>query len=150
MTLARLLLSVHIIAVAAWLGASLALLMVGPRLVASGAETAHSFYQAVLTMSKQYYNVAGVVVLATGVGMVLNDQARWESTFVSIGFLAVIIGAVMGPAYFIPQFRQGAEVAAAGDAGAAVARWGRVRSGLVIDVTVLVVTIVAMVSRWGL
>lgn len=149
MTMTGLLLTVHILGVAAWLGASLSMLTAGGGQVAAGAESAAGFYTAALGLARKYYNAAGVIVLATGVAMVSRGQAEWSSSFVSLGFLAVIIGALMGPVYFGPRFRAGIEAATAGDQGLIAAAWSKVKIGLFIDIALLVVTILAMVHRWG-
>ncbi|MCP3988921.1 MAG: hypothetical protein GY724_07595 [Actinomycetia bacterium] len=150
MSLSGSLLAAHIIAVAGWLGASLVLLTVGRSLAAAGTDVTGGFFRACLSLSKRYYNIAGVIVALSGVAMVLNGQAEWGSTFISIGFLAVIIGAVMGPTVFSRLFSSGIEAADAGDGPATRAVWAKVQGGLVIDITVVIITIAAMVERWGL
>ncbi|MCP4959243.1 MAG: hypothetical protein GY925_08260, partial [Actinomycetia bacterium] len=47
-------------------------------------------------------------------------------------------------------FSSGIEAADAGDGPATRAVWAKVQGGLVIDITVVIITIAAMVERWGL
>jgi len=142
----------HIVAVAAWLGANLVQAFMASRTRNAGRAERRWWVETQGAMARAYYNVAGIVVLATGIALVLDDQrpGEFSSTFVSIGFAAVIIGAVLGIVVFGPGSRK---IAAAIDAGdEATERALDTRLGLfgAVDTLVVVVTIAAMVGKWGL
>ncbi len=145
------LLVLHIIGVAAWLGGNLVLAFVGPRIGSAEATTRVWWAETQGAMARVLYNIAGILVLVTGVGLVLDsDFFEFSNMFVSIGFLAVIIGAVLGMAVFGPGSRALAAAIRDGDAEAERAVSARLTAFGVLDTIVVVVTIVAMVAKWGL
>jgi uncharacterized membrane protein len=144
------LLVLHIIAVAAWLGANLTLGFAGS--TTRDADRAARRWWAVTQgqMSRVYYNLAGVVVLLSGVGLVLVDSPyEFSDVFVSVGFLAVIVGLVLGVFQFGPGTRALVEAIDAGDEAAEHRLNSRLALVGMVDSLVLVVAIVAMVARWG-
>ena len=145
------LLVLHIIGVAAWLGGNLVLAFVGPRIGSAEATTRVWWAETQGAMARVLYNIAGILVLVTGVGLVLDsDFFEFSNMFVSIGFLAVIIGAVLGMAVFGPGSRALAAAIRDGDAEAERAVSARLTAFGVLDTIVVVVTIVAMIAKWGL
>jgi hypothetical protein len=146
--MANVLLILHIIGVAIWLGGNAVLAFMGPRTASAPADVRIWWEDAQGAMARVLYNVAGILVLVTGVAMVLNDQAEFSDMFVGIGFLAIIIGAVLGMAVFGPGSRKLSASIAEGDAAAAASITTRLTAFGIIDTLVIVVTIVAMVSRW--
>ena len=145
------LLVLHIIGVAIWLGANGVLAFAGPRAASAGPEVRAWWSDTQGAMARVLYNIAGILVLLTGVGLVLDsDFIEFSDMFVSIGFLAVIIGAVLGMAVFGPGSRALAEAIRDGDAEAERSVTGRLATFGVIDTLVLVIAIVSMVSKWGL
>ena len=97
-------------------------------------------------------NVAGVLVLLTGIALVLeSDFIDFSEPFVGIGFLAIILGAVLGMAVFGPGSRTLAQV----DPGTATpqaeaAETSKLTTFGIVDTLVVVVTIGAMVGHWGM
>lgn len=145
------LLILHIIGVAIWLGGNIVLAFVGPRIGSAEAATRVWWAQTQGAMARVLYNVAGILVLITGVGLVIdNNVVEFSSMFVSIGFLAVIVGAVLGMAVFGPGSRQLAAAIEEGDADAERAITARLTAFGALDSIVVVITIVAMVGKWGL
>lgn len=106
------LLWIHIVAAATWFGGALAIMFLAPK-VGTG-DGGSKFYTAWVDMGRKIFSPAAVVVLATGIGMVIDAGISFGATFVSIGFLAVIVGAGLGMGYYAPQ---GRKVVAALDAG---------------------------------
>ena len=145
------LLVLHIIGVATWLGGNMVLAFVGPRIGSAEASTRVWWAETQGAMARVLYNIAGILVLVTGVGLVLDsDFFEFSNMFVSIGFLAVIIGAVLGMAVFGPGSRALAAAIRDGDAEAERTVSARLTAFGVLDTIVVVVTIVAMVAKWGL
>lgn len=149
MSWSELLLVVHIVAVAAWLGANLVQAYLAGRTRRAGVAERRWWVETQGAMARVYYSVAGVVVLVTGVLMVLDDRAEFSDAFVSIGFAAIIIGIVLGVAVFGPGSRRLAAAIDAGDAATERALDTRLGIFGVVDTLVVVVTIAAMVGKWG-
>lgn len=144
------LLVLHILGVATWFGANMVLAFAGPRAAHATADTRRWWAETQGSMARVLYNVAGVLVLITGVGLVLDGDISFGSTFVTVGFLAVIIGAVLGMAVFGPGTRKLAEAIEAGDEATEKSLNGRLAVFGAIDSLVLVFAIAAMVGKWGL
>jgi uncharacterized membrane protein len=145
------LLVLHILGVATWFGANMVLAFAGPRAAHATAETRRWWAETQGSMARVLYNVAGILVLITGVGLVLDsDFVAFSDTFVTVGFLAVIIGAVLGMAVFGPGTRKLADAIEAGDETTEKSLNSRLAVFGAIDSLVLVFTIAAMVGKWGL
>jgi len=143
------LLTIHIVCVAAWLGGNLTLAFAGS-MVRTADVGARRWWAATQTsMARTYYNIAGILVLVTGLGLVFDGPYEFSNAFVSIGFLAVIIGALLGIFVFGPSGRELVAAIDSGDTAAESALNSRLAFAGVIDTLVLVVTIVAMVGHWG-
>ncbi|MDP1818668.1 MAG: hypothetical protein Q8K58_02090 [Acidimicrobiales bacterium] len=96
MTTRALLLTLHIVSVAGWLGADFVVHALSPRLhrEAEGVQAAWAGMQA--WMHERYYPVVAVAVLATGILLVLDGDWSWSAGFIWVGVGAVVIGAVLG------------------------------------------------------
>lgn len=143
------LLILHIIGVAVWLGGNAVMAFVGPRTATAPADVRIWWADAQGAIARVLSNVAGILVLITGIGMVLNDQGQFSDAFVGIGFLAIIIGAVLGMAVFGPGTRALSAAIKAGDTAEEAAVTRRLTTFGLIDTLVVVVTIGAMVGHWG-
>jgi len=140
----------HIFLAAAWIGGGLAVGFLLPRMQKSGAAAATAFFKGYEAMGKIYFNVAGIGVLITGILLVLDsDLYEFETTFVVIGIIAVVIGALLGMAGFGPLGRKMLTAYDADDAGAVKALTGRFSLYGVLDSVILIVALVAMVYKWG-
>src|ERR1700753_2983420 len=113
------LLVLHILGAATWLGCNVAQAFMGTRVASASAETRLWFAESGEKMAKIVYNAAGIVVLVTGLIMVIGSHDpggySFQSTFVSIGLLAVIIGAALGITVFAPKNRALAAAIRSGD-----------------------------------
>ena len=144
-----LLLVIHILAVAAWIGGGLALGFLAPRLSARGSETARNLYATYESMGKIYFNIAGVTVLLSGILLVLDGVYEFEDTFVIVGIVIVVIGALIGAFGFGPTAQKIVAAYDADDASAVASLTRRFSIIGVVDSLVLVVAVVAMVYKWG-
>jgi uncharacterized membrane protein len=144
------LLVLHILGVATWFGANMVLAFAGPRAAHASAETRRWWAETQGSMARVLYNVAGILVLVTGVGLVLDSGVSFGSTFVTVGFLAVIIGAVLGMAVFGPGTRRLAAAIDSGDEATEKSLNGRLAVFGAIDSLVIVFAVAAMVGKWGL
>ncbi|MGN6694357.1 MAG: hypothetical protein ACTHN0_09275 [Aquihabitans sp.] len=144
MTYRNVLLVVHIAAAAAWLGANLVQLALTPQFAKRGGEAAASWFEATSWLGKRYYNLAGIVLALTGILLVQETAYDWSAGFVAVGIVVIVIGAVMGVAFFAPE---GDRLAAASRAGEPVAS-SRYLAFALLDTALVVLAISAMVWKW--
>lgn len=146
-----LLLILHIVGVAVWLGANVVQAISGPRAAASSREARAWWAGTQELMAKVLYNVAGILVLLTGVGLVLvsDDAYAFSDMFVSIGFLAVIVGAALGIVVFGPGTRKLLAAIESGDEAEEKALSARMSAFGVMDTLVVLLAIASMVMKWG-
>lgn len=144
-----LLLFLHIAAAGTWIGGNIAQFVLKPRF-ASGSDRS-SFWLGTVDMGRKQYTPAALVLLGTGIWLVArNDAFQYETPFVAIGVVVVVLGAVLGMAVFAPQGRKAASLRQQGDdAGAlAVERHLSVVGG--VDTILVLIAVAAMVWKWGL
>lgn len=146
------LLIVHILGAATWFGANMVQMFVTPRVGKAGDTAAAQWHRTVVAMGKMLYPVAAVAVLLTGFGLVgtSNGVFSFSDTFVIIGIVMVVIGAVFGIAFFGPQGEKAAAAYTAGDGAGASAIVRKIAGVGALDTALLVVTVSAMVMKWGI
>ncbi len=144
-----LLLTLHIVAVAAWLGGNFAQIFLMRGFKAGPSTVAAAWFRGAAIMVRLYYSVAGVLLTATGVGLVLtNDAWSFGSGFVSVGFAVVIIGAVLGMVFFAPRADRAASAFEIGDDAAGRAAASSIGTLALVDTALVLLAVVAMVGRW--
>ena len=149
----NLLLVLHILGAATWLGANVAQAFLGSMVVGASPEVRLWWSESGEKMAKVLYNVAGILVLATGLGLVIGSSDpggfSFASAFVSIGFAAVIVGAVLGITVFAPKNRALAQAIRDGDVEAESKIRSTIMAFGLLDTLVVVFTIGAMVYKIG-
>lgn len=141
-----LLLWIHILAAAVWIGAATAVVYLTPSM-AQNAVTGKVFATQWVAMGRTLFTPAAIVSLATGIGLVVDGTTRFSATFVSIGFSMVIIGALIGIKVNAPAGRQ---IAAAHESGAETAGlYARVRTIGLVELALLAFTVYAMATKLG-
>jgi hypothetical protein len=144
------LLWIHIMAAASWFGAGVGLQIGGQVLGAEPGAVRAGFYRYWVKLGQILFTPAAVVVLITGVLLVTGDEAYgFGSTFVSIGFLTVIVGAALGMIVYGPRGRAASTALDSGDTTAAAAAISRLRQGGALELALLAITIASMVWKWG-
>lgn len=141
---------IHILAAASWFGGGVAT-QLGGQIFASEPDASRAgWYRLVVRLGQILYTPAAVVVLITGVLLVTGSEAYgFGSTFVSIGFLAVIVGAGLGMAVYGPRSRAASAALESGDTSGASAAIARIRQAGLLELGLLAVTIASMVWKWG-
>ncbi len=147
------LLTLHILAAGAWFGTNVVSFLVNPRInPRARAIASDDWHHFVVRIKQRYiYTPAQLIVLITGVLLVTeveDSPFEMSDTFVLIGFFALVVAVVSG-IYFA---RQGARVGAAydaGDTGAAESIEQRIAMWSLASMGVILVTMWAMVSTWG-
>ncbi|HET8739385.1 MAG TPA: DUF2269 family protein [Acidimicrobiia bacterium] len=148
MTLRDVLLTLHIAGAGTWLGANVVQAVVPPAAARAGQQTLAGWYRITSVLARRLYMPAAVLVLLTGIFMVLgSDSYSFGSTFVTIGFAMIVVGAVLGMVVFGPGGEKAADALETGDQGAAQAATSRLARWGVLDTLLLLVTIMAMVLR---
>jgi hypothetical protein len=143
-----LVLALHITGVAAWLGANFVQLVLSPRFARGPAHVAAAWTRQTVWLGERYYIAAGVLIGVTGVVLVLDGDWSWSSGFIWVGITVVVIGAVMGGAFFGPLAKRRAEALDAGDASAADAAQGRIIPLAYLDTALVLTAVLAMVDKW--
>lgn len=147
----ELLLVIHVLSAAAWIGGAFLSGFVAPRLARSGIDGAPLAWARVAgEASAKYFNPAGILTALSGIGLVLTSEVYdWSDTFVSIGLGVVIATALIGAlahrpggAKMISALESGDQATAA-EEGKRAAIWGAVTSVL------LIVAVVVMVLKTG-
>lgn len=144
----HLLLTLHIIGVAAWLGANFVQLVVTPRLSRQPGEVATAWAETAGRLARTYYNVAGTLIGVTGTLLVQHGGWSWTAGFVIVGIAALVVGAALGVAEFLPLARRSAAASRAGDATLLRRLGRRAAMSALVDTSVVVLTVLAMVSKW--
>ena len=147
------LLTIHILASGVWIGTNVMGFVVNPQINPKASAIASDHWHRTVVGFKNYlYIPAYLIVLITGVLLVTAvDDSPYElsDTFVLIGFLAVLVGAVLGMIYFPRQGRKAGAAYDAGDMPAAASVEQKIAIFSLVDMVVIVVAVVAMVSTWG-
>ena len=145
-----LLLVLHIVGVATWLGANMVQFLSTRRLVAQGGQAAAAWTAMTLLWGRILYMPSAILVLVTGTWLVIDDAA-WEFShvFVSIGFTVVIIATILGIVVLAKIGERATTAFAAGDDAAGNAGTNKLIPWVILDTVLVLIAIVAMVGKWG-
>ncbi|GBE24232.1 hypothetical protein BMS3Bbin02_00501 [bacterium BMS3Bbin02] len=145
------LLVLHVLGVAAWLGANVTQFAVNGPMIEDRGPVAARWLRTTAVMSKTIYMPAAILILITGILLVVTSDAdhAFSDPFVSIGFLMIIVGAVVGITVLSPQAERAADAFDADDGDTADSALARIRQFGSIDTVLLVVTIWAMATKLG-
>lgn len=147
----KFLLFLHVLAAAAWIGAALKEAIEKP-LIHHGEPAVRAFWlRSQMKLATRLYIPAAVIVLVTGIVMVVDNEAiGFGTTFVSIGFFMLIFGAAVGGGLLGQRAEQAATHLERGDVTAAAAVDAKARPFELLDIALLLLTLAAMVWKWGL
>jgi hypothetical protein len=142
------LLTIHIAAVAAWLGADVLQYAVVPRLERESPEAERAWARQAVWLHAKYYASVAVVVLITGIWLVLDGDWSWSSGFIWVGVGAIVGGATLGGGLLGSLSKRRLAALESGDA--AVAAETKQRSFVIsLVLTALpLIAILAMVDKW--
>jgi hypothetical protein len=150
MELRDILLVLHIAGAGTWFGANIVQAVAPSMTAKQGPEVAAGWYRVAAKLSSRLYMPASILILATGIWIVLiNDAYGFGTLFVTIGFGMILIGALLGIFVFERGSERAADAIESGDQGAAKAATGRIAAFGVLDTLLLLFTITAMVLRLG-
>ncbi|MGH8950491.1 MAG: DUF2269 family protein [Acidimicrobiia bacterium] len=150
MELRQILLVLHIVGAATWFGANIVQALAPGMTAKQGPQAAAGWYRVAAGLSTRLYMPASILILATGIWMVLiTDEYSFGSTFVTIGFGMIVVGALFGIIVFGPGSERAAQAIEAGDKEAIRSTAGRIAAFGTVDTLLLLFTITAMVLRLG-
>jgi hypothetical protein len=142
------LLVLHIAGAGTWFGANIVQAVVPSMALKQAGAAASGWYRIAGRLSTVLYMPAAIVILVTGISLVLqSDVYGFGSLFVSIGFVTIVIGALLGIFVFGPVSTRAADAIDAGDTAGATAATGRLAAFGVIDTLLVLTTITVMVLR---
>lgn len=152
MRINELLLTLHILAAATWIGAALALQVIAARVRPSTPDSAvdESAIDAE-AVGKTLFAPAAVVLLVTGVALVVREHQSWTGAWILVGIGALLVAGVVGGSFLVPEGRRIAELARTPGHDAAEVRDRARRRFLVarLDLFVLILAVADMVFRPG-
>lgn len=154
-TVYNILLVIHIVAVALWLGSNIAMGLGSGRAVTASAEVNTWWAEVQGYLGKTVKNVAFMLLLLTGVGMLFAARVDGEfviafsAPFVSLGFLTVIVGGALGGMIFAPGCREIAESYRNGDAETGKKTIDKLGMAGAAESLLVVITMLFMVFKWG-
>jgi len=150
MELRDILLVLHIAGAGTWLGANIVQAVAPSMAAKQGPAAAAGWFRIAAGLSTRLYMPAAIVLLATGIWMVLIDDAYgFGTTFVTIGFGMIIIGTLFGIFVFERGSIRAADAIDSGDQTAVKTARGRLAGFGILDTLLLLFTITAMVLRLG-
>ena len=148
------LLTIHILGAGVWIGTNVMGFIVNPQInPAARVIASDHWHHTVVGFKQRYiYTPSHLIVLITGVLLVTAvDGSPYEmsDTFVLIGLIAILAGAVLGEFYIARQSRKVAAAYDADDKRTAASIEQKLAIASLVDMAVIVVAMVAMVSTWG-
>ena len=152
MTLANILKLVHIVAVTIWIGGEIMLGILFERARLSRDEGAlRGLLSQGKFISMAVFNPAGIITLAAGVWLVIEADLDFGEAWISIGFVGIAVGAMLGMTFYSRIFdRSLAALDSEGIDGAGTrALLKSLRLVSSIEVVVLLVVVWAMVFKPG-
>jgi hypothetical protein len=149
MELHEVMLVIHIAAAGTWLGTNILQAVVPGLAGGQGAEVAAGWYRVTAEFGKRVYMPASILILVTGVVLVLQDDSlSFGSLFVTIGFVMIVLGVLLGIFVFTPGSEKAAEAIESGDPSRIKAATSRIAVFGTIDTLLLLFTMTVMVLRW--
>ncbi len=146
-----LLLIIHILAAAAWIGGGLLNGFVGPRIARSGIDGASLAWARVAAQAAtRFFNPAGLLTALSGIGLVIVSEAYdWSDTFISIGLGIVLAAGLIGAIVHRPVGERIISALESGDRAAAAADGKRAAIWGAVTIVLLIVAVVVMVLKTG-
>jgi putative copper export protein len=148
----QLLLTLHILAAATWIGAALAVQVIAGQMRSSTPDAVvDRFAIDAETIGKTLFAPAAIVLLVSGVILAVRQNVGWTEPWLLIGIGAVVAAGAVGGAFLIPEARRLAELARTPGHDSAEIRDRARRRFLVarIDLVVLIFGVGDMVFRPG-
>lgn len=142
------LLVLHLLGVAAWLGANCTQLFLAPWFAKREPAAHIAWVEASEHLGRRYYNVAGGLIGVTGAGLVLETGYDVSAGFVGVGIGVIVVGALLGIFVFTGLAERQAAALRAGDADAARPLGARIAGFALLDTALVLTAVATMVTKW--
>ena len=149
MTTRTMLLTLHITAIASWLGVDVAQHAMRHRWQRETSEVSEAWARMQFWLHDRYYAVVAVSILVTGVALVQHGHWGWSSKYIWVGLGTIAAGAALGGIGLKGLAKKRIDALEAGDAEGAVAADRRSLPIEMLLTAFVLVAVVAMVHRWG-
>jgi hypothetical protein len=149
MTTRTMLLTLHITAIAAWLGADVVQHAMRHRWQKETSEATEAWARMQFWIHDRYYAVVAVLVLVTGIALVQDGHWGWSTTFIWVGIATIVAGATLGGVGLKGLAKKRIDRLEAGDTQGAVAVERRALPIEFLLTAFVLVSVVAMVHKWG-
>lgn len=137
------LLTIHILAAAGWIGGGLYATIAFPRHAARSGPRAVAAVD--MALGNYYFGPVVVLVLLSGIGLVLDSGVYgWSSVFVWIGIGVIVLTGILEGVVFGPAMKRIAESDELSSSGRQTLWWGLATNGVI-----FVVVVWAMVTKLG-
>jgi hypothetical protein len=143
------LLTLHIAAIASWLGADVLLYAMRHRWKRETPEATKAWARMQFWLHDRYYAVVALLILVTGIALVQHEHWGWSSKFIWVGLAAIAAGATLGGIGLKGLAKQRVETLEASDADTAVATDRRALPIELLLTAIVLITVAAMVHKWG-
>lgn len=146
----ELILTIHILSAAAWIGTSLFFGYAGPRFRDIGGPPVAGWIKVVLGSIPRFVAPAGILTGVSGALLVVVDESwQWSDAFVGIGLAVVVVVLAIGLSWNVPNLRRALASLETGDMPAVGAAMKKVSQGGMLIVVLLIATEFVMVYRLG-
>jgi hypothetical protein len=146
----ELLLVVHILSAAIWIGTAVFFGYAGPRFRTIGGPAVAGWIEVALGAIPRFISPVAILTMLSGVVLVLvEDEWGWDDGFVWIGLGVFVLVLAVGVGWNAPNLRKGLASLEAGDFPAVGAAMRKVANGGLVMVGLLVLAEFAMVYRLG-
>ena len=152
MSVYQVLLTLHILAAAMWIGAAFALQVISGQMRSSTPDAVTDrFAIDAERVGKTVFAPSAVVLVVTGVFLVLRGNFGWTEPWLLIGVGAVAVVLAVGAGFLIPEARRLADLARTVGHDSAEIRERSRRRFLVarVDLSILILAMAVMVVRPG-
>lgn len=143
------LLALHITAIASWLGADILQHAMRHRWKTETPEANTAWARMQFWMHDRYYAVVAVVILVTGIALVQNGHWGWSTKFVWVGMGTIVAGGTLGGIGLKGLAKKRIDALEANDTRTAAATERRALPIELLLTAFVLVTVVAMVHKWG-
>jgi hypothetical protein len=143
------LLTLHITAIASWLGADVVHLAMRHRWRGETSDVNEAWARMQFWLHDRYYAGVAALILVTGIALVQHEHWSWSSTFIWVGLATIVAGATLGGIGLKGLARKRIAALEARDADAAEAADRRALPIELLLTAFVLVTVVAMVHKWG-
>ena len=149
MSTRTILLSLHITAIASWLGADVMQHAMRHRWARESSDAHLAWARMQFWLHDRYYVVVAGVIFATGVALVEDGDWAWSSVFIWVGIGTLVAGATLGGIGLKGLAQKRADALAAADTESAAAAYRRALPIELLLTAFVVVSVIAMVHKWG-